>query len=37
VLLRDPKVQETIRKGAKNRQQPSKKGYIAVVRYRKPE
>ncbi|HLH02811.1 MAG TPA: hypothetical protein VKX25_08575 [Bryobacteraceae bacterium] len=37
VLLRDPKVQEMIRKGSKNRQQPSKKGYIAVVRYRKPE
>ena len=37
VLLRDPKVQETLRKGVKNREQASKKGYIAVVRYRKPE
>ena len=37
VLLRDPKVQETIRKMSKNRDRGSKKGYITVLRYRKPE
>ena len=36
-LLRDPKVQETIRKLSKNRDRGSKKGYIGVLRYRKPE
>lgn len=37
VLLRDPKVQETIRKLSKNRDPGSRKGYITVLRYRKPE
>ncbi len=37
VLLRDPKVQETIRKMSKNRDRGSKKGYITVLRYRKPD
>ncbi len=37
VLLRDPKVQETIRKLSKNRDPGSRKGHITVLRYRKPE
>jgi hypothetical protein len=37
VLLRDPKVQETMRKLSKNRDRGSKKGFITVLRYRKPE
>ena len=36
-LLRDPKVQETIRKLSKNHDPGSRKGYITVLRYRKPE
>lgn len=37
VLLRDPKVQETMRKLSKNRDRGSKEGHITVLRYRKPE
>ena len=37
VLLRDPKVKETMRKLANNRDRGSKKGYITVLRYRKPD
>ncbi len=37
VLLRDPKVQETLRKLSKNRDLGSKKGYLTMLRYRKPD
>ncbi len=37
VLLRDPKVQETMRKLSKNRDLGSKEGHITLLRYRKPE
>lgn len=36
-LLRDPKVQETMRKLSNNQDLGSRKGYITVVRHRKPE
>jgi hypothetical protein len=36
-LLRDPKVQETIRKLSRNRDRGSRKGYITILSYRKPE
>ena len=36
-LLRDPKVQETIRKLSKNRDRGSKDGYMTMLRYRKPD
>ncbi len=36
-LLRDPKVQETMRKMSKNRDLGPKKGSFTVLRYRKPE
>jgi len=37
VLLRDPKVKEIMRKMGKNRDVGSKKGYVTVLRYRKPD
>lgn len=37
VLLRDPKVQETIRKLSQNRDLGSRKGYLTRLRYRKPQ
>jgi hypothetical protein len=37
VLLRDPKVRETMRKMSRNRDLGSKKGYVTILRYRKPD
>jgi hypothetical protein len=36
-LLRDPKVQETIRKLSRNRDYGRPKGSITILRYRKPD
>jgi hypothetical protein len=36
-LLRDPKVQETIRKLSRNRDPGPKQGSLTVLRYRKPD
>jgi hypothetical protein len=37
VLLRDPKVQETMRKLSRDRDPGSKKGYLTRLRYRKSQ